>query len=110
MSQFDYLAALAACLLVSLPLEWLGARVYRRPARLARAVLPVAALFLAWDLLAIAGGVWDFNPEFVTGLMLPFGLPIEELLFFLVVPICGVLTFEATDAMLGRLRQRRRPR
>ncbi|MFI6028183.1 lycopene cyclase domain-containing protein [Amycolatopsis magusensis] len=108
MNRFEYLAVLGACLLVTLPLEWLGRPVYRRPRRLAGAVLPVAAVFLVWDVIAIAGGVWGFNPEFVTGLLLPFSLPVEELLFFLVIPLCGLLTFEAVTATLAWARRRSR--
>ncbi|MBN6040328.1 lycopene cyclase domain-containing protein [Amycolatopsis sp. 195334CR] len=106
MNQFAYLAVLAVCLLITAPLEWLGAPVYRRPRRLARAVLPAAAVFLVWDLIAIAGGVWGFNPELTTGVLLPFSLPVEEMLFFLVIPVCGLLTFEAVTATVNRWRNR----
>ncbi|OXM61292.1 lycopene cyclase domain-containing protein [Amycolatopsis vastitatis] len=107
MGRAEYLLVLGACVLVTLPLELAGARVYRRPARLARAVLPVAVVFLAWDALAIAAGVWHFDPAFVTGLRVPFGIPLEEVLFFAVVPICGVLTYEGVE-LTGRLLRRRR--
>ncbi|WIX98720.1 lycopene cyclase domain-containing protein [Amycolatopsis mongoliensis] len=105
MGRWEYLLVLGACVLVTLPLELAGARVYRRPGRLARAVLPVALVFLAWDALAIAAGVWDFDPAFVTGLRVPFGVPLEEVLFFVVVPVCGVLTYEAVG-LTGRLLRR----
>jgi lycopene cyclase domain-containing protein len=111
--KLEYLLVLAACLVVTLPLELAGARVYRRPRSLARAVLPVAAVFLAWDAVAIAAGVWDFDPAFVTGLRAPLGIPLEEVLFFVVVPICGLLTYEAVELTGRRLRRalrRRAPR
>ncbi len=95
MDHLQYLLLLAGCLAVTLPLELLGARVYRRPVRLIRAVLPTAAVFVAWDVLAIAGGVWHYDTRYLTGLTLPPALPLEELLFFLVVPVCSVLTLEA---------------
>lgn len=108
MSQLQYLALMAGCLLVTLPLELvLGARVYRRPRRLVAAVLPVAAAFVLWDLVAIDRGHWWFNPERTTGIMLPGGLPLEELAFFLVIPICGLLTYEAVGICLARWRSRR---
>ena len=31
----------------------------------------------------------------MSGLLLPGRLPLEELLFFVVVPLCAILTFEA---------------
>jgi len=104
--QAEYLFVLAACVLVTLPLEFLGARVYRQPRRLARAVLPVALVFLVWDALAIAGDVWDYAPGHLTGIRAPFAVPLEEILFFAVIPICGLLTYEGvqlTAALVRRL-------
>jgi lycopene cyclase domain-containing protein len=63
-------------------------------------VLPVAFLFVLWDLAAIAAGHWDFDPEQTTGIVLPGRLPLEELLFFLVVPVCAILGFEAVRRVL----------
>lgn len=101
----EYLLVLAGCVLVTLPLEFiLGARIYRRPARLAAVVLPVAAVFYVWDLVAIARGHWWFNPARTSGVLLPGGVPLEEALFFLVIPLCGLLTYEAVGSVLARRR------
>lgn len=103
MDGFQYLLLLAGCLALTLPLEFVfAARVYRRPVRLARALLPPALLFSVWDAVAIARGDWRYNPRYVTGLRLPFRLPVEELLFFLVVPICALLTLGAVRRTIGR--------
>jgi lycopene cyclase domain-containing protein len=107
MGHFQYLVLMACCLAVTAPLELLGARVYRQPARLARAVLPVAVAFLAWDAIAIAAGVWTYNARYISGLRLPFRIPVEELVFFLVVPVCAILTYGCVQAMLARGRNRR---
>jgi lycopene cyclase domain-containing protein len=107
MDHYQYLILMGACLAVTAPLEVLGARVYRRPARLVRAVLPVAAVFLIWDALAVAGGVWTYNPRYVTGLRLPFRIPVEELVFFLVIPVCGILTYAGVQAVACRWHARR---
>ena len=108
--KFEYLALLGGCVLLTLPLEFIfGARVWRRPRRALRAIAPVILVFGAWDVAAIALGHWWFNPRFVTGVTLPPGLPLEELAFFVVIPMCGVLTYEAVRNLLsGRLRQSRR--
>ena len=96
------------CLLLTLPLEFVfGARVYRRFRSLLLALLPEVVLFTIWDIVGIARDHWTYNPRFVTGLRLPFRMPIEELVFFLVVPICGVLTYEAVGVVLGRVRRYR---
>jgi lycopene cyclase domain-containing protein len=94
--QYAYLAMLLFVLLITAPLElYLGVRVWRRPVRLALTVLPVASLFLAWDVYAIDQGHWTFDPDQVTGVTLPLGVPLEELLFFLVIPVAGVMTLES---------------
>jgi lycopene cyclase domain-containing protein len=105
MRSFQYLTVLAVCIVVTLPLEVIvGARVWRRPRRLARAVLPPLAVFLAWDLWAAAAGHWRFNPALTTDLRLPYGVPVDEVLFFVVVPICGLLTLEAVRSLSKRNR------
>lgn len=101
--RFQYLILMALCLLITLPLEFLfGARVWRRPRRLLAAMWIPLVLFVTWDLVAIARDHWDFNPDYVTGWELPGGLPVEELTFFVVIPICSLLTLEGVRRVLGR--------
>ncbi|CAN5655541.1 lycopene cyclase domain-containing protein [soil metagenome] len=107
--HWQYLLVLGACLLVTAPLELFGEGVYRHPLRVIRAVAPVALVFVLWDAIAIAAHVWTYNPQFITGIHLPGDIPLEELLFFVVIPVCGLLTYNAVNAMLGRLRQLRNP-
>jgi lycopene cyclase domain-containing protein len=103
MRHLSYLAVLAGCLVAALWLEpVLKVNVLRRFRRVLLAVLPVAAVFILWDLAAIAAGHWTFDPAQITGIVLPGGLPIDEVLFFLVVPICAILGFEAVRAVLRR--------
>ena len=93
---------LAFCLLGTLPLElWLGVRVYRQWRRLLLTLLPVVAVFLVWDVYAIAAGHWDFDSSQLLGVVLPGGVPLEELLFFVVVPTCALLAFEAVRRVKG---------
>jgi lycopene cyclase domain-containing protein len=88
-----------------LPLEFvLGARVLRDPRRLARAVLVPVPAFVLWDIVAIQRGTWWFDSRYVTGWELPFGMPVEELLFFIVIPVVGLLTYEAVRRILGTRR------
>jgi lycopene cyclase domain-containing protein len=100
--HLSYLGMLAFCLLGTLPLEVrLGVRVYRRWRRLLLTLLPVVAVFVTWDLYAVAAGHWSFDPAQTVGLVLPGGVPVEELLFFVVVPTCAVLAFEAVRRVKG---------
>lgn len=102
MTHLAYLGMLAFCLVGTLPLElWLGVRVYRQPRRLALTLLPVVVVFVVWDLYAVADGQWDFDGRQTLGVVLPGHLPVEELLFFVVVPICSVLALEAVRRVRG---------
>jgi lycopene cyclase domain-containing protein len=97
---------MAGCIAITLPLEFvLRARVYRRPGLLVTALVPVVVAFSAWDLVGIHRDHWSYNPAYVTGLELPGRMPIEELVFFVVIPICGLLTYEAVGFVLGLLRR-----
>lgn len=97
-----YLGLLVGCLLVTLPLEIvLRVRVYARWRRWLCSVVPVALVFIGWDLYAIDAGQWWYDPRQIVGLRLGGRLPVEELLFFLVVPTCAILGFEAVRAVTG---------
>ncbi len=101
--MLTYLLVLAGCLCGALWLEpVLRVGVLRQVRRLLLTVLPVALVFVVWDLLAIRAGHWSFDRSLILGVVLPFGLPLEELLFFLVVPVCAILGFEAVRKVLRR--------
>lgn len=88
-----YVLVLLGCLVVTLPLELvLGVRVYRRPRRLLLALVPVLAVFITWDALAVHARQWSYHHLLAVRVG---NLPIEELAFFVVVPTCAVLTLEA---------------
>lgn len=104
--RWQYLLVLAACLAITAPLEMFGPGVYRQWRRLIRAVLPVAALFLLWDEIAVAAHVWSYNGAYLRGLNIPFRVPIEEVLFFVVIPVCALLTYNAVGTILDRVHRR----
>ena len=102
MGHLTYLALLAGCLVVTAPLEIvLKVRVYARWRRLLLAVLPEFAVFVVWVLYAIAQGHWDYSDALTLGVRFPGGSPVEEVLFFLVVPLCSVLALEAVRRVTG---------
>jgi lycopene cyclase domain-containing protein len=95
MRSLTYLGLLVGCVLVTLPLEvWLGTRVYARWRRLVTTLAIVLVIFGGWDAVAVHAGQWSYERSRVVA-VLPGGLPLEELLFFVVVPICIILAFEA---------------
>ena len=101
MRHLTYLAVLAGCLVGAGWLEpALRTRVMRRWRRVLLTVVPVVVLFSCWDLAAIAAGHWTFDPAQTLDVVLPGGMPLEELLFFVIVPICSILSFEAIRVLL----------
>ena len=101
--HLTYLFVLAGCLLAAAPLEFLlGLRVRTQWRRL---------------LLTLAAGAWSSSSPGTStrsrattgpmtgaqtsGVLLPGRLPLEELLFFLVIPVCAVLTIEAVRKVTG---------
>ncbi len=96
-----YLLVLLGCLVGTAPLEvLLRTRVYARWRRLLPTLLPVFVVFTLWDVLAIRAGHWSYDPRQTTGLHLG-NVPIEELLFFVVIPTCSILALEAVRAVKG---------
>lgn len=53
----------------------------------------IAIPFLIWDVIFTENGFWGFNPDYLVGVSI-FGLPIEEILFFWVVPLACVFIYE----------------
>jgi len=99
-SHLAYVAVLGFILLGTGWLELvLRTRVYSKWRRLLLSIVPVAVVFSVWDLYAIAHNHWTFDSSHVTGVVFPGGLPLDEVLFFIVVPIAAILTLEAVRSV-----------
>ena len=100
MSHLSYFGVLAFVVAGSLWLELiLRTHVLRRWRRLLASVACVAPVFVVWDWYAIGRGHWIFDAHRVTGITLPGRLPLEELVFFVVVPLAAILTYEAVRSV-----------
>ena len=96
MLKFGYLAMIAFTVFGSIWLEFvLKVKVLRRYKQAIKAILPISIIFIVWDAYAIASGHWWFDKEQILGIFGPFGIPLEEYLFFTVVPLAAILTIEA---------------
>ncbi len=101
MRHLTYLAVLAACLIGAGWLEvFLRTRVFRRWLRLLLTLIPIVIVYSLWDVYAIASGHWSFDPRQTSRIRIGL-LPLEEVLFFLVIPICSILAFEAVRSVRG---------
>lgn len=96
-----YLWVLLIILAGSLWLEViLRTRVLRRWRRLLVTLVLASAPFVVWDLYAIAARQWWFDSGQLLGITLPASLPLEELMFFPIVGMAGILTLEAVRSVL----------
>jgi lycopene cyclase domain-containing protein len=101
----QHLAYFGVLLFVVIGSGWLElvvrTRVLQRSRRFALSVAPVLVVFLLWDAYAVAQGHWDFDRARTTGVLVVADIPLEELVFFLVVPFAAVLTLEAVRSVRG---------
>lgn len=102
LGSFSYVGVLVFVLVGSLWLEIvLRTRVFARPRRLVLTIIIVVWPFLLWDAYAIAQGHWWFDESRILGVYLPGEIPLDELLFFMVIPLASVLTLEAVRSVKG---------
>jgi len=99
-ARLSYVAILAFVMAGCLWLEVaLRTRVLRRWRRLALSILPAVVVFFLWDVYAVAQGHWWFDTERILGVYLPGSVPLDEILFFIAIPIASILTFEAVRSV-----------
>jgi lycopene cyclase domain-containing protein len=76
---------------------------YKRIPSLFPALLVVGIIFLVWDDFFTRNGVWGFTPTYLTGFYIS-KLPIEEVLFFLVVPYACVFIYACLESYFPLLK------
>jgi lycopene cyclase domain-containing protein len=68
-------------------------RFWRKWPGLFTGIAAMALLFIPWDAWFTARGVWGFNERYLSGPAL-FGLPLEEWLFFVLIPYACLFLYE----------------
>lgn len=66
-----------------------------------------AIFYIAWDIYFTAKGIWSFNPDYITGIKI-FNLPVEEVLFFFVVPYCCLFIYECIRVYFSNLKNKKK--
>lgn len=77
---------------------------YTKWKRLFKAMLLPAVFYIIWDMIFTKQGVWSFNENYITGIKL-YNLPIEEVLFFFVVPYCCVFIYECVRCYFPKIQR-----
>ncbi len=87
---------------IAFPLAWsFEKRVhfYRYWKSLFPSIFLTAVFFLVWDEIFTQQGVWGFNEKYISGIKL-FSLPLEEVLFFVIVPYACVFIYDCVGHFL----------
>ncbi|MDO8930550.1 MAG: lycopene cyclase domain-containing protein [Bacteroidota bacterium] len=100
--NYTYLLLLIASIAVPLALSFdKNVQYYKNLKYILPAILVTAALFIVWDINFTKANVWSFNHEYTLGKDIK-GLPIEEWLFFLVIPYACVFIYEVLKFYLKK--------
>jgi len=62
----------------------------------------IMALYLAWDFWAVAHKNWSFDSSQILGAKLLHRIPIEEIAFFIIVPLMTIITYLALTKLLSK--------
>ena len=82
---------------------WPALRFWRAWRPLLYSISLIVLIFGGWDVFATWRGHWSFNPDGVWPLRV-LNLPVEEVLFFVVIPFCCVFSWEAFKFFKSRVR------
>jgi len=63
----------------------------------------IVVIFGSWDIFATFRGHWYFNPQGVGKLWI-VNLPLEEWLFFIVIPFCCIFSWEVVQYYKKKLK------
>lgn len=61
----------------------------------------ILLLYLIWDTWAVENGNWYFDSNQILNVNIFGKLPIEEILFFILVPIMAIITYKALLKITG---------
>lgn len=79
---------------------------YKRWKYLFPSIITIAILFLLWDEYFTLNKIWGFTPQYLTGIYLGH-LPLEEVLFFLVVPYACFFIYEVLKSYFPNIQTAR---
>jgi len=72
---------------------------YKKVPHVLKSIAFVSTAYIIWDVIATKRGDWAFNPEHLAGIYI-WGLPLEEILFFITVPYSCIFIYETVSFYL----------
>jgi lycopene cyclase domain-containing protein len=102
LNNYTYILLMVGSLMVPLALSFEHeVQYYKKWKYLFPAILLTAIPFIVWDIIFEKKGIWSFNPDFLTGYYI-LNLPVEEWLFFIVVPFSCTFIYEVLKVKIPR--------
>jgi len=102
LKHYTYLIILISTLAVPLALSFeKNIQYYKKLKYILPAILFTSAVFIMWDISFTKSKIWGFNAAYLLGKDL-FGLPVEEWLFFIVIPYSCVFIYEVLKFYLKK--------
>jgi len=105
--HFTYLAVLAFIAVCAIVVNFLfRIRISRQWKTFLQVDLIIIALYGTWDIWAAARKAWYFDDRQVIGIKLFWLLPIEEILFFILVPLMVLISIQSLEKIVKWVRSR----
>ena len=105
-THYIYFTILAASLLGPLALSFDRKVAFRRKWKFVLPAMILPAIFyIIWDIYFTASGIWSFNPDCITGIYIG-NLPLEEVLFFFVIPYSCLFIYECFRVYFRNLKNK----
>jgi lycopene cyclase domain-containing protein len=106
-THYTYFIILAASLAGPLLLSFdTKVAFYKKWRYVFPAMIIPALLYIIWDIYFTTKGVWSFNEKYITGIKI-FNLPVEEVLFFFVVPYCCLFIYECVCCYFPNMKNKK---
>lgn len=80
--------------------EW-RLKLYAQWRSIFKGIIVMSVIFIPWDVWFTYKGVWWFSDQYILGIKV-FHLPLEEWLFFLIVPYACVFIYEVLNYYIKR--------
>jgi lycopene cyclase domain-containing protein len=102
MTHLSYLAVIAFVALCAFGINLgFALRIGKRWRELLLTQFAIVIIYLSWDTWAIAKKNWFFDTHQIVNINVLPKVPLEELLFFIVVPLTIILSYQALLKLTG---------